>query len=227
MSARSLAGRIVRRLGRVFAATAATPVAAPGELKIDDEFAKNLGLEGLDKLKELLRGQLEQETSGLTRTQMKRQLLDTLAAAISGSELPPGKLAVIEWVPTESAEVATVQAPLPAEPMGWAKEIVTEAVSGFSNRKSFIIATLSVGYEGESLHDRLPILFELITILCTLLCLDLGKVYLSDYIGRKLSERVYAIVNRYFGVILSGIGLYFAYHFVLLLSTWLKAVKPH
>ena len=32
------------------------------------------------KLKELLRGQLEQETSGLTRTQMKRQLLDTLAA---------------------------------------------------------------------------------------------------------------------------------------------------
>ena len=28
----------------------------------------------------------------------------------------PGKLAVIEWVPTESAEVATVQAPLPAEP---------------------------------------------------------------------------------------------------------------
>jgi trigger factor len=50
------------------------------ETKVDDEFAKNLGLESLDKLKELLRGQLEQETSGLTRTQMKRQLLDTLAA---------------------------------------------------------------------------------------------------------------------------------------------------
>ena len=55
-------------------------VKVPTDTKIDDEFAKNLGPEGLDKLKELLRGQLEQETSGLTRTQMKRQLLDTLAA---------------------------------------------------------------------------------------------------------------------------------------------------
>ncbi len=50
------------------------------ESKIDDDFAKGLGLEGIDKLKELVRGQLEQETAGLTRTQMKRQLLDTLAA---------------------------------------------------------------------------------------------------------------------------------------------------
>lgn len=50
------------------------------ETKVDDEFAKNLGLEGLDKLKELLRGQLEQETAGQTRTQMKRALLDQLAA---------------------------------------------------------------------------------------------------------------------------------------------------
>ena len=50
------------------------------ETKIDEDFAKSLGLEGLDKLKELMRGQLEQETAGLTRTQMKRQLLDKLAA---------------------------------------------------------------------------------------------------------------------------------------------------
>ena len=55
-------------------------VKVPADTKIDDEFAKNLGLENLGKLKELLRGQLEQETAGLTRTQMKRQLLDTLAA---------------------------------------------------------------------------------------------------------------------------------------------------
>ena len=55
-------------------------VKVPTDTAIDDEFAKNLGLENLDKLKELLRGQLEQETAGLTRTQMKRQLLDTLAA---------------------------------------------------------------------------------------------------------------------------------------------------
>ncbi len=49
--------------------------------EVNDEFAKSLGLESLAKLKELLKGQLEQETQGLTRTQMKRQLLDTLAAA--------------------------------------------------------------------------------------------------------------------------------------------------
>ena len=54
-------------------------VKAPAETKIDEDFAKSLGLEGLDKLKELMRGQLEQETAGLTRTQMKRQLLDALA----------------------------------------------------------------------------------------------------------------------------------------------------
>ena len=51
-----------------------------GESKIDEDFAKNLGLDNLDKLKELVRGQLEQETAGLTRTQMKRALLDHLAA---------------------------------------------------------------------------------------------------------------------------------------------------
>ena len=51
-----------------------------GETKLDDDFAKNLGLESLEQLQGLLRGQLEQETAGLTRTQMKRQLLDQLAA---------------------------------------------------------------------------------------------------------------------------------------------------
>ncbi|AWW73862.1 trigger factor [Erythrobacter sp. KY5] len=50
------------------------------ETKIDDEFAKNLGLDSLEKLQEIMRGQLEQQTAGLTRTQMKRSLLDQLAA---------------------------------------------------------------------------------------------------------------------------------------------------
>ncbi len=59
-----------------------------GETKIDEDFAKTLGLESLDQLKGLLRGQLEQETAGLTRTQMKRALLDQLAAGHS-FEVPP------------------------------------------------------------------------------------------------------------------------------------------
>ncbi|MFM5893701.1 MAG: trigger factor, partial [Novosphingobium sp.] len=52
----------------------------PGTSKIDDEFAKSLGLTSLEQLSGLLRGQLEQETAGQTRTQMKRALLDVLAA---------------------------------------------------------------------------------------------------------------------------------------------------
>lgn len=55
-------------------------VKAPAESKLDDDFAKELGLESLEQLQGLLRGQLEQETAGLTRTAMKRSLLDQLAA---------------------------------------------------------------------------------------------------------------------------------------------------
>ena len=50
------------------------------DTKIDDEFAQQLGLDSIDKLKEIIKGQLEQQTAGLTRTQMKRALLDQLAA---------------------------------------------------------------------------------------------------------------------------------------------------
>ena len=49
------------------------------EARLDDEFAKNLGLESIEQLRGLLKGQLEQELNGLTRTHMKRRLLDQLA----------------------------------------------------------------------------------------------------------------------------------------------------
>lgn len=55
-------------------------VKVESETKVDEDFAKNLGFDGLDKLRALVRGQLEQELGGLTRTQMKRALLDQLAA---------------------------------------------------------------------------------------------------------------------------------------------------
>ena len=63
----------------VFAVTV-KGVKTAGETKLDDEFAKSLGLTDLDQLKGLIRGQLEQELNGLTRTHMKRQLLDQLAS---------------------------------------------------------------------------------------------------------------------------------------------------
>ena len=70
-------------------------VKVEGETKLDDDFATSLGLDSLDKLKELLKGQLQQETNGLTRTQMKRQLLDQLAA---GHDFPvPEKMVEAEF----------------------------------------------------------------------------------------------------------------------------------
>ena len=59
-----------------------------GEAKLDDDFAKSLGLESMEQLRGLLRGQIEQESAGLTRTQMKRALLDQLAAA-HDFDVPP------------------------------------------------------------------------------------------------------------------------------------------
>jgi trigger factor len=53
------------------------------ETQIDEDFAKSLGLDSLDKLREIMKAQLEQQTAGLTRTQMKRALLDQLAAGHS------------------------------------------------------------------------------------------------------------------------------------------------
>jgi trigger factor len=57
-----------------------TAINTPKDVAIDDDFAKGLGLEGIDKLRELFKGQVEQELNGLTRTHMKRKLLDQLAA---------------------------------------------------------------------------------------------------------------------------------------------------
>jgi len=63
-------------------------VKTAGETKIDDELATSLGLQSLDQLTELLKGQIEQELNGLTRTYMKRKLLDQLAEG-HDFEVPP------------------------------------------------------------------------------------------------------------------------------------------
>jgi trigger factor len=55
-------------------------VQTPRQAGLDDSFAQSLGLESIDQLRGLLRGQVEQEHNGLTRTHMKRKLLDELAA---------------------------------------------------------------------------------------------------------------------------------------------------
>jgi trigger factor len=58
--------------------TTATSIEAPQATVIDDEFAKTLGLESLDKLKEAARERLAAEFAGATRQRVKRLLLDRL-----------------------------------------------------------------------------------------------------------------------------------------------------
>jgi trigger factor len=51
---------------------------APGKVTLDDSFAKSLGLESLDKLKEAVKARLQQEHAALSRQKLKRDLLDKL-----------------------------------------------------------------------------------------------------------------------------------------------------
>ncbi|MFZ1960599.1 MAG: trigger factor [Methylovirgula sp.] len=53
-------------------------IAAPGELSIDDAFAKSLGFEDLAKLREAVRASLERDYIALSRRKWKRELLDAL-----------------------------------------------------------------------------------------------------------------------------------------------------
>ncbi|MXN67053.1 trigger factor [Stappia sp. GBMRC 2046] len=70
-------------------------IQAPGEVKLDDELAKTLGLESIDKLKELIREQIESQYGAMTRQKIKRQLLDKLDEAYSFDL--PGKLVETEF----------------------------------------------------------------------------------------------------------------------------------
>lgn len=63
-------------------------VRAPKTPDIDDEFAKGLGLDDLDKLKELVTEQIKNEFSGASRAKAKRGLLDLLDEK-HDFELPP------------------------------------------------------------------------------------------------------------------------------------------
>jgi trigger factor len=60
-----------------FDVTAKT-IEAPGTVTIDDAFAKSLGMESLEKLKEAVKGRLQQDLGSVSRQKLKRQLLDHL-----------------------------------------------------------------------------------------------------------------------------------------------------
>ncbi len=56
----------------------AKKVEAPGEVAMDDEFAKKFGLDSLDKLKDAVRADVARQYQGFSREKLKRALFDQL-----------------------------------------------------------------------------------------------------------------------------------------------------
>jgi len=98
----------------------AKSIAAPGAVKVDDEFAKTLGMESLDKLREGFRDRIAREHAAESRRKIKRGLLDALDARHK-FELPP------TLVEDEFANVwRTVTSDLEAQKKTFADENTTE-----------------------------------------------------------------------------------------------------
>src|ERR1700680_2834605 len=64
-------------------------VEQPAEIRIDDAFAKTLGLESLAKLKEQVRERLNRDYAAQSRRKVKRELLDALDKAHKFDAPPP------------------------------------------------------------------------------------------------------------------------------------------
>lgn len=82
-------------------------VSAPEAPQIDDEFAKQVGMDDLAALKEALKGMIGEEFSSIARNKLKRKLLDVLDDFHTGIELPQGMV---------SAEFDQIWAQVQAEP---------------------------------------------------------------------------------------------------------------
>lgn len=67
----------------------AKSISTPGDVAIDDEFAKSFGLDDLEKLKEAVRGSIDGDYKKASRDKLKRSLLDALDKKYS-FELPEG-----------------------------------------------------------------------------------------------------------------------------------------
>ncbi len=62
-------------------AVTVTGVETAAPVALDDAFAKGFGIDSIDALREILKDQVNAELGAMTRTHMKRKLLDTLASA--------------------------------------------------------------------------------------------------------------------------------------------------
>jgi len=83
-----------------------------------------------------------------------------------------------------------------------------------------ILAGVSIGYGAGGPNDKWLLFANVCAILITLLSIDLGKVYLSEFLGKKISKKIYFFIQKYFGLILICIGIYFLYLFWNLLCEY-------
>jgi trigger factor len=98
----------------------AKSIEAPGTVALDDAFAKSLGMESLDKLKDAVRDRISREHAAESRRKVKRALLDALDERHK-FELPP------TLVEEEFANVwRTVESDLKAQNRTFADENTTE-----------------------------------------------------------------------------------------------------
>lgn len=81
-----------------------------------------------------------------------------------------------------------------------------------------VVAKIVGDYSDDAIHSKQSAFINLLVVLLTLFGLDICKVFLSSYLGKKMSNRIYYYVNKYFGYILIVIALYFLYHFINVLA---------
>jgi|SRR5690606_12844668 len=79
-----------------------------------------------------------------------------------------------------------------------------------------VMAAASKHYK-DDIHYLSLLAVNVFTILLVLFSMDVLKVFLSQLIGKKLNARMFYFINRYFGLLLAGIGIFFIGRFVSLL----------
>jgi threonine/homoserine/homoserine lactone efflux protein len=81
-----------------------------------------------------------------------------------------------------------------------------------------VMASVSLDYNPSDEHYSSSILINLMAILLMIFVLDTSKVYLSSFLGKKLNKKIFYSLNKYMGLILIAIGVYFLYHFLQLME---------
>jgi trigger factor len=98
----------------------AKAIEAPSAVTVDDEFAKSLGLESLEKLRDAVKDRLARDHAAMSRQKLKRKLLDQLDALHKFT--PPPTLVEDEFV----SIWATIESDLKRQNRTFADEGTTE-----------------------------------------------------------------------------------------------------